>query len=1056
MDEAAEEVERRRRRPVKRLIALAVFGLLLLALLVLWTQRLPIASDYIADELEERGVQASYDVTRIGFGTSRLENLVLGDPGDPDLTARSVEVELDWDWWRPSVSLITARGVRLRGRLVDGKVTFGQVDRLLPPPSGLPFRFPDQNVDLADAAVRLETPAGRIGIAVEGKGNLADGFRGEMAAMSSGLDLGNCAVDRPRAYWKVAIDDLRPSVAGPLTAARIACGDFVLAGPRLDAQATLAQALDAWKGKGDLQAASATSGRDGLRRLTGALTFEGDAEETAGALGIAAASGRLEGVTAARTAVDGRYAISFESGDVTLAGDGSARSVDARGPLRPVVEALGAAGGTPVEPIGDAVSAALARAAGAFDASGAFRLVNRSGGGAVRFERLNLASRSGARIGLAGGDGLTYRWPSGLTRIDGEVAVSGGGLPPTRLSLRQEQAGGPIRGTARMAALRAGGARLALDDIRFTAAPGGETRIDTVATLSGPIEDGRVEGLVVPVSARLDGRGGFAVGPECITARFSTLRIGGLRLSDGRLPLCPTGRALVWRAPGGGVEGGATIRAPRFAGTLGASPIRMAAGRVLFAFDGPRFTASDVAVEIGPAGASNRFQADSLTGRFDVPGVRGSYAGLSAGLANVPLLMSEGAGSWTVRDGDVTLEGSLRVADAADPARFYPLVTDDMRLTLVDNVIEASGWLRDPETGTRVLRADIDHSLRAGEGRALLDVPGITFDEDFQPEALTRLTTGVIALVDGTLRGEGEIQWGPQGTTSTGTFSTEDMDFAATFGPVEGLTTTVRFTDLLGLVSAPGQEAQVELIRTGVDVLDGRIRYALLPGLRVRVEGGAWPFMGGTLLLEETVLDFSQPSARHLTFRVIGVDAAVFVQRMEFSNIAATGTFDGVIPMVFDEHGGRIEGGVLEARAPGGTLSYIGELTDRQLGVYGKLAFDALKSLRYSKLDIGLDGSLDGEFVAAIELDGVARDPALTTVNAGGGIKGIVARRALGQLAKIPFEFNITVRGPFRALLATMRSFDDPTNLIQTALPEMLREEPLFPTVQPTESENVP
>jgi hypothetical protein len=167
---------------------------------------------------------------------------------------------------------------------------------------------------------------------------------------------------------------------------------------------------------------------------------------------------------------------------------------------------------------------------------------------------------------------------------------------------------------------------------------------------------------------------------------------------------------------------------------------------------------------------------------------------------------------------------------------------------------------------------------------------------------------------------------------------------------------------------------------------------------------------------------------------------------MEFSNISATGTFDGIIPMVFDQGGGRIVGGRLTARPEGGTLSYIGELTDKQLGVYGKLAFDALKSLRYSKLSIRLDGALDGEFVAGIELDGVARDPVLTTAPTGSGVSGLVVRRTLGQLRKIPFEFNITVRGPFRSLLATMRSFEDPTNLIQSVLPEKLRpRDPLAP-----------
>jgi hypothetical protein len=74
-----------------------------------------------------------------------------------------------------------------------------------------------------------------------------------------------------------------------------------------------------------------------------------------------------------------------------------------------------------------------------------------------------------------------------------------------------------------------------------------------------------------------------------------------------------------------------------------------------------------------------------------------------------------------------------------------------------------------------------------------------------------------------------------------------------------------------------------------------------------------------------------------------------------------------------------------------------------------------------------------------------------------GGISGIVARRALGQLAKIPFEFNITIKGPFRTLLATARSLEDPSNLIQTALPPELRKPTTTTTttVQTKESEPV-
>ena len=1058
MDEEAVEVKRR--PPVKRRIALGLLGLILVALLIAWIERRPIAEGFIERELERRGVQATYRVERIGLRTQRIEDLVIGDPRRPDLTARWVELRLSWGFRRPKVTLITARGIRLNARLVNGRISLGEVDKLLPPPSGLPFRFPDQPVDIADASIRLDTPNGRVGVAVAGRGNLGDGFRGRMAARSGRLRLGDCRISRAAGLWSVAIDDLKPSFKGPLGAESLACGDFLLNRPQMALEATLAEGLDSWRGKSGLRSDGARMGKDLFPGLGGAVTFDGNSRLTRGKLDLASAGARVAGFTVTRAGIEGRYAVSLASGKLSLLGDAVAQGM-AAGPetLAPLTGALDAAGGTPVEPIGEALAAALARAGRGFDAAGSIRLVSGPGYGGVRISGVTAVSRSGARLSVAGGDGFNLYWPGGGTRIDGDFALGGGGFPQIRLSLRQEGVGAPISGVGRIAPMTAGGARLAFGVIRFTAAAGGETRIDTLATLDGPIPDGRVEGLVLPISGRVDGRGGFVFGEGCVASRFRLLRVGTLALGPTPLPLCPTGRALIWKAPGGTVRGGAELRNPRFAGRLGETPLSLASSRLRFGLDGPNFTSSDLAVRLGRAEAINWLNVGTLSGRFGGKGAAGRYAGLSAKLAAVPLNLDRGEGSWTVRNGALSLEGALRISDQMEPPRFYPLVSNDFRLALADNRIEAGGWMIDPETGTRIARSDVAHDLNTGRGRALLQVPGIAFGPDYQPEQLTSLTTGVVALVNGVLKGEAEIGWDGRGTSSSGTFSTEDMDLAATFGPVEGLSTTLHFTDLLGLVSAPGEVAETDLIRTGIDVVDGRIRYQLLPGLRVKVEGGRWPFAGGELFLEETILDFSKPTAKQLTFRVVGLDAARFIQQMEFSNISATGTFDGIIPMVFDERGGRIVGGSLVARPEGGTLSYIGELSDKQLGVYGKLAFEALKSLRYNKLTIGLDGSLEGEFVAAIELDGVARDPVLTSAPSG-GISGLVAGRALKQLAKIPFEFNIGVKGPFRALLATMRSFEDPTNLIQSVLPEKLRAPPAIPTappetVQPKESEIV-
>ncbi len=252
-------------------------------------------------------------------------------------------------------------------------------------------------------------------------------------------------------------------------------------------------------------------------------------------------------------------------------------------------------------------------------------------------------------------------------------------------------------------------------------------------------------------------------------------------------------------------------------------------------------------------------------------------------------------------------------------------------------------------------------------------MPGLRFAQNgLQPEMITRLTEGVIALVNGTVTGQGRIAWNGTGeVTSTGEFSTTDTDLAAAFGPVTGLSGTIRFTDLLGLETAPGQTINVATINPGILVENGVITYQLLPGQLVRIQAGRWPFMGGELILRETVLNLGRPSPKRLTFEVRGLDANMFVSSFGFNDIKAEGRFDGVLPMIFDDNGGRIVGGRLDSRGPGGRLSYDGAVNKANLGTAGNLAFNALRDLRFRSMIIRLDGDLAGEFGTTLVIDGV-------------------------------------------------------------------------------------
>ena len=1014
-------------------LLLGLLVLVLIAVAALWLARKPIATNVVASELKKRGVQASYDLDRIGLRTQQVSNLVIGDPANPDLTARTALVQMRVKW-NGSVEFyrIAARGVRLKGRVIGNKVSWGQIDKLLPKPTGQPFTLPNIVVDVADTTIALRTPFGPLGFALRGRGNLAGGFKGKLAASAPQLTPGACRLEQFRAYVSVAVEARRPHVVGPLGAKSFACpaSRLALGEPRMEIDSTFSEAFGSFDGKGRLSMTSIVAGVNGLAAVNSKLTFKGSPTEISGAIDLSARQARLAKILADRTNIKGLYQLDARRGGLTLVGDYGATSVQlAPSVLAGITGPLASAKGTPLAPIGEALVRAIGGAGRSFDVEGSLRMINRRGGGGVRLGSARARSTSGAAINVSGGDGVTFYWPSGRLRGDGDIAMQGGGLPTARIALRQPRSGGPMSGVARIAPYAAGGSRIALAPVNFAPRADGWTQLTTVAVLDGPFGGGRVTGLRIPVDGRFGAGGALLFGQGCIDARFATLQIGGLRLGPTRLPLCPTGPAILSRRAGSPVQFGVATRNILLRGRLGASPFALnaASARML----GQReFDAGALKLRLGDDDAPVLINAKALRGTFSGSGISGTFAGGDGKVGRVPLDISNAAGRWRFYQSNLTIDGGLTVADAVQPAKFYPLRSDDMRFTLADGRIRATGSLKHPASGTRIAEVIIDHLLSNGIGRATLDVPGIRFGQGLQPEELTRLTEGIVALVTGNVSGQGRIAWAGRGAVrSTGEFTLRDTDLAANFGPVSGLNTTVRFTDLLGLETAPGQIATVRTINPGILVENGVVRYSLLPGRLVRVDRGEWPFMGGRLVLQETILNFNRPTAKRLTFEVVGLDAKTFVDSMEFKEIGATGIFDGVLPMIFDETGGRIVGGKLVSRPGGGTLAYNGVVNKANIGMMGGLVFDALRDLNFASMIIRLDGQLDGEFATRLTVEGA-------------GLGNTSTQRLIRSINRIKFKFNVSIKGPFRALIATAKSFRDPQDVISGALPRPLKDVP--------------
>jgi hypothetical protein len=927
-------------------------------------------------------------------------------------------VRLSLQFGLPRIEAVEVHGARFWGRIVDGKPSFGALDPLIFTDSEEPFALPDLRLVLTDAKALIEGDHGPVALSVKGEGNLRDGFAGELAAVAPQLLIAGCEARDTSLFGAVSVADGRPAFAGPIRFARLACPQqgLLVAGSGIEL---------------DLVADADLAGMDGEGTLRTGTVSHPDARLAALA-GTARVRWRDGDVTSSFD-LAGRQ---LDSGAVRLAlleADGTLRSRDSFSRIELEADLAG----SNFRP-GDGWAAALA----SVEQSGEGTLVQPLAGqlrrqlqdqlqGSTLAASLTLR-RTGERIGivipearLRGRDGQSLLLLSrsslgfsegGLPLIAVNLMTGGTGLPQISGRMEQEP-GGALELRARMAEYRAGDARLAVPDLRVRQGRGGALALTGRIEASGALPGGYAEALRLPLDGTISPAGAVNLWAGCTDLEFRRLRLSNLSLDGPSLTLCPPSGSAILAYDARGLRLAAGAPSLQLRGNLEETPIRLASGPVGIAWPGA-LSARAIAVELGEPASATRFTITDLSARLGED-IGGTFNGTDVLLAAVPLDIREAGGAWNFAGGVLSLSGlSFRIEDRQEEDRFHPLVSRGGGLTLADNVIRTAFTLQHPASGTRVADVGVVHDLSDAAGHADLAVPGVTFGTGFQPRDISELAYGVVSLVEGTVTGEGRVDWNSEAVTSTGRFSSDGINLAAAFGPVRGARGTVVFTDLIGLTTAPDQRISIDAVNPGIEVNDGVVLFSLNDGTRLELAGAEWPFLGGRLSMQPLVMNIGSPEVRRYVFQIEGLEAARLIERMELNNLAATGTFDGLLPVEFDAMGnGRLEGGMLSARPPGGHLSYVGQLTYEDLSFVGNFAFQALRDLNYDRMEVLLDGPLTGELVTRVRLDGVRQGATAQT--------NFITRR----IAELPIRLVVNLRAPFYQMISSMRSLYDPASV---------------------------
>lgn len=1016
---------------------LVLLFLLLASSILTWRAREDIADDLIVTQLDALGIEATYEIVDIGLTRQILRNFVVGDRDNPDLVIERVEVIPVVGVTGAGIGTLTLINPRLRATYINGEFSMGALDAAFDSESDQPASLPQWSLNLVNARAQIITDYGVAGFKADGQGRLDGGFQGIAALVAPEWQVGGCEWNALRLVGEVTTSRGQPYFNGPLSLARLSCQQGSVAIDRATIGTSLVGGADLAGASGELDLAVPEIAALGstLRELDGSINFDLADGLANLRYQLATENAANSYATIDQLRADGGLRYRLEDGRLEL--DGGLASDDLRlGPdtKSSLASARTASNGTLVAPL-------IAQLERALDGN-----LSGSTMAAEVLVRSNSESTSlvipSARLRNGEGESILalsqVQMSSGgednnSLRIAGNFASDGAGMPRIRGRMENDAAGNPAF-RIDMVPYRAAGSSVAISRMVLAQSRGGWS-VNGEAVASGPIPGGKVRDLRLPIVGEWTERRGLAMWRRCADIRFERLELAELRLERDSLTLCPDGNGAIVQSTGRGTQIAARIERIELKGRLGDSPIQLASGQIGFnAANG--LVAEEVSVRLGEEEAINALSIATLTAGF-AEGASGTFSGINGGLDAVPLNLEAGEGEWSFTDGVLQLTNArFDMLDRAEEERFERLYARDASLTLADNVIVANALMRHPGSDRIIVAIDLSHNLSDATGFADLNVPGIVFDDRLEPGAridqcdsnlprasgatgLTCLATGVVALAQGVVTGSGRIDWNADDVVSSGTFQTDDFDFAAVFGPVEDVSGTVHFSDLLSLTTDGTQQLAIGSIDPGVVVFDGTLDFAIIDGSLVSLRGGRWPFFGGTMELRPTELNFAISEERRYVIEITGVDAGQFIAAMEFSNISASGTFDGTIPLVFDEMGnGQIISGLLISRPPGGNLSYVGELTYEDMGVISNFAFQSLRSLDFNQMMVEMEGPLTGEIITRLLFDGVRQGQDADT--------NFVTR----QIAKLPIRFNVNVRASFYELMNDlMKTYDPATNI---------------------------
>lgn len=417
--------------------------------------------------------------------------------------------------------------------------------------------------------------------------------------------------------------------------------------------------------------------------------------------------------------------------------------------------------------------------------------------------------------------------------------------------------------------------------------------------------------------------------------------------------------------------------------------------------------------------SARRCSAGPASMSLRVPAVHALGRDVHVGQGTVTLQQAEAAGtSWNV-------QAAFHLVGVTLDSPQIGLAATDWNVKLAANQAGLKADLRaDASAHEELFTARIEQPFGSAQGSLHGRLGPLLFDAG--EGRLSRLVTGLplpLDLTHGRLIVEMDASWstanGFEMRGSTATVTADKLSGRYQDYQVTGLSTTMalRNEGQEAIVMATPAAVAVRSVQTGVEITNLALSVSAawkrpdrLPMIELR--DVQCDVFGGAVTSPGLRLDWTKPPHR-MTFSLRKLDLAKVLSVEQPRGLQGSGVLNGTVPVTITPDGVTVEGGTLEAEAPGGVIRYASMPESSKLitesDSHLHLVAQALNNFHYTVLRVGVEYAETGTLDLGIRLEG--RNPDLKK--------------------SPPIHFNLAVQEHVPTLLRSLRLVQDLEDAVQ-------------------------